>query len=45
MPAALPPRPTADDIDQHRDIQEHDDPPLLQRSVDYQLRREEKILL
>ncbi|MCY7274822.1 MAG: hypothetical protein LH702_14110 [Phormidesmis sp. CAN_BIN44] len=42
--AALPPRPTADEVDQHRDIQEHNDPPLLQRSVDYQLRCEEKIL-
>lgn len=43
--AALPPRPTADEIDQHRDIQEHNDPPVLQRSVDYQLRCEEKTLL
>ena len=43
--AALPPRPTADEVDQNRDIQEQNDPPMLQRSVDYQLRCEEKTLL
>ncbi|MBC6434987.1 hypothetical protein FM036_33905 [Nostoc sp. HG1] len=43
--AALPPRPTADEVDQHRDIQEQNDPPLLQRSVDYQLRCDETTLL
>ncbi|MCY7275417.1 MAG: hypothetical protein LH702_17185 [Phormidesmis sp. CAN_BIN44] len=43
--AALPPRLTADEVDQHRDIQEQNDPPLLQRSVDYQLRCETGTLL
>ncbi len=43
--ATLPPRPTADEVDQHRDIQEHNDPPTLQRSVDYQLRCGAKTLL
>ena len=43
--AALPPRPTADEVDQHRDIQERNDPPMLQRSVEYQLQCEERTLL
>lgn len=43
--AALPPRPTADEVDQHRDIQEQNDSPLLQRSVNYQLRCDETTLL
>lgn len=38
--AALPPRPTADEVDQHRQTQEQNDPPQLQRSVEYQLRCE-----
>jgi hypothetical protein len=36
--AALPPRPTADDVDLSRQPGEHSDPPELQRSVNYQLR-------
>lgn len=36
--AALPPRPTADEVDQYRQTQEQNDPPQLQRSVEYQLR-------
>lgn len=43
--AALPPRPTADEVDQHRDLQEQNDPPSLQRSVDYQLQCDETKLL
>jgi hypothetical protein len=35
--AALPPRPTIDEIDQHRELQEQNDPPRLQREVTYQL--------
>ncbi|MGV0028241.1 hypothetical protein [Phormidesmis priestleyi] len=42
---ALPPRPTADEVDQHRETQERNDPPLLQRSVDYQLGCETGTLL
>lgn len=42
--AALPPRPTVDEMDQHRQLQEQNDPPLLQRSVDYQLRCEDRTL-
>ena len=38
--AVLPPRPTADEVDQHRQAQEQSDPPQLQRSVEYQLRCE-----
>lgn len=38
--AALPPRPTADEVDQQRQTQEQNDPPQLQRSVEYQLRCE-----
>jgi hypothetical protein len=38
--AALPSRPTADEVDQQRHAQEQNDPPQLQRSVDYQLRCE-----
>ncbi len=38
--AALPPRPTADEVDQRREIQEQNDSPQLQRSVEYQLRCE-----
>jgi hypothetical protein len=38
--AALPPRPTADEVDQYRQTQEQNDPPQLQRSVEYQLRCE-----
>ncbi len=38
--ATLPPRPTADEVDQHRQTQEQNDPPQLQRSVEYQLRCE-----
>lgn len=38
--AALPPRPTADEVDQHRQTQEQNDAPQLQRFVDYQLRCE-----
>lgn len=37
---AIPPRPTADEVDQRRDIQERNDPPQLQRSVTYQLQCE-----
>ncbi|KAM3107325.1 hypothetical protein [Phormidesmis sp. 146-33] len=43
--AALPPRPTADEVDQHRETQERNDPPMLQRSVDYHLRCETGMLL
>lgn len=42
--AALPPRPTADEVDQQRDLQEQNDPPELQRSVNYQLRCENRTL-
>ncbi len=42
--AALPSRPTADEVDQHRQLQEQNDPPLLQRAVDYQLRCENRVL-
>lgn len=38
--AALPPRPTADEVDRYRRVQEQNDPPQLQRSIDYQLRCE-----
>ncbi len=38
--AALPPRPTADAVDQPRQVQEQNDSPQLQRSVNYQLRCE-----
>lgn len=41
----IPPRPTADQVDQFRDIQERNDSPMLQRSVDYQLRCENGTLL
>lgn len=34
---ALPPRPSADEIDQHRQTGEFNDPPRLQRQVRYQL--------
>lgn len=37
---AIPPRPTADEVDQRRNLQERNDPPQLQRSVTYQLRCE-----
>lgn len=40
----IPPRPTADEVDQRRDLQEFNDPPQLQRSVDYQLRCEDRTL-
>lgn len=43
--AALPPRPTADEVDQYRQSGEFQDPPLLQRSVKYQLRCENGTLL
>ncbi len=43
--AALPARPVADEVDQHRETQERNDPPMLQRSVDYQLRCESGTLL
>jgi hypothetical protein len=43
--AALPPRPTADEVDQNRQVGEQRDSPLLQRSVKYQLRCQEKTLL
>ena len=36
--AALPPRPTADEVDQYHQSQELNNPPRLQRSVNYQLR-------
>lgn len=42
---SLPLRPTADEVDQYRDIQERNDPPMLQRSVEYQLRCESGMLL
>jgi hypothetical protein len=42
--AALPPRPTADEVDQHRQTQEQNGSPLLQRSVNYQLRCENRVL-
>jgi len=42
---SLPPRPTADEVDQYRDIQERNDPPMLQRSVEYRLRCESGMLL
>jgi len=41
---AIPPRPTADEVDQRRELQEFNDPPQLQRSVDYQLRCEDRTL-
>ena len=41
---AIPPRPTADEVDLKRDIQEHNDPPQLQRSVEYQLQCEDRTL-
>lgn len=41
---AIPPRPTADEVDQQRELQEFNDPPQLQRSIDYQLRCEDKTL-
>jgi hypothetical protein len=43
--AALPPRPTADEVDQNRETQERNDPPMLQRSIDYQLDCETGTLL
>lgn len=43
--AALPPRPTADEADQYRQSGERQDSPLLQRSVKYQLRCEDGLLL
>lgn len=43
--AALPPRPTADEVDQQRQTQELNDPPTLLRSVDYQLRCQDKTLV
>ncbi|NJK51541.1 MAG: hypothetical protein HC936_00100 [Leptolyngbyaceae cyanobacterium SU_3_3] len=43
--AALPPRPTADEVDQNRETQERNDPPLLERSIDYQLDCETGTLL
>jgi hypothetical protein len=42
---ALPARPTADEVDQNRETQERNDPPMLQRSVDYQLLCETGTLL
>lgn len=42
--AALPPRPNADEVDRNRQPQERNDPPLLQRSVNYQLRCEDGTL-
>lgn len=42
--ASLPPRPTADEVDQDRQSQERNDSPLLQRSVNYQLRCEAETL-
>lgn len=42
--AALPPRPSADEVDQYRQTQEQNDPPQLQRSVEYQLRCESRTL-
>lgn len=41
---AIPPRPTADEVDRHRDLQEHTDPPQLQKLVEYQLRCEDRTL-
>lgn len=41
---AIPPRPTADEVDQRRDLQEFNDPPQLQRSVNYELRCEDRTL-
>lgn len=43
--AALPPRPTADEVDQYRQPGEFRDPPALQRSVNYQLRCQKGTLL
>jgi hypothetical protein len=41
---AIPPRPTADEVDQRRDLQERNDSPQLQRSVTYQLQCENGML-
>ncbi len=41
---AIPPRPSADEVDQQRQSQEHNDPPMLQRSGEYQLRCEKGML-
>lgn len=41
---AIPPRPTADEVDQRRDLQEFNDPPQLQRSVKYELRCKDRTL-